>query len=69
MIPQFKIIKFMGLIDTKSSLVAVGIFNAFGTFLASASFFLTIPKRIGRAAKIDGCTYPRIFWEIILKNS
>lgn len=33
MIPQFKIIKYMGLIDTKSSLIAVGIFNAFGTFL------------------------------------
>lgn len=43
MIPQFKIIKFMGLIDTKSSLVAVGIFNAFGTFLLR-QFFLTIPK-------------------------
>lgn len=43
MIPQFKIIKFMGLIDTKLSLVAVGIFNAFGTFLLR-QFFLTIPK-------------------------
>lgn len=68
MIPQFKIIKYMGLIDTKSSLVAVGIFNAFGTFLLR-QFFLTIPKELEEAAKIDGCSYPRIFWEVILKNS
>ncbi|RHN99540.1 carbohydrate ABC transporter permease [Blautia sp. AM22-22LB] len=68
MIPQFKIIKYMGLIDTKSSLVAVGIFNAFGTFLLR-QFLLTIPKELEEAAKIDGCSYPRIFWEVILKNS
>ena len=68
MIPQFKIIKYMGLIDTKSSLIAVGIFNAFGTFLLR-QFFLTIPKELEEAAKIDGCSYPRIFWDVILKNS
>lgn len=54
--------------EVKSSLVAVGIFNAFGTFLLR-QFFLTIPKELEEAAKIDGCSYPRIFWEVILKNS
>lgn len=68
MIPQFQIIKTLGLIDNIWSLIVIGIFNAFGTFLLR-QFFLTIPKELEEAAKIDGCSYPRIFWEIILKNS
>ena len=68
MIPQFKIIKYMGLIDTKSSLIAVGIFNAFGTFLLR-QFFLTIPKELEEAAKIDGCGFWGIFSKIILPLS
>lgn len=68
MIPQFKIIKVLGLVNTHWSLIIPGIFNAFGTFLLR-QFFLTIPKELEEAAKIDGCGYPRIFWEIIIKNS
>lgn len=68
MIPQFIIIKVMGLINTHTSLIILGIFNAFGTFLLR-QFFLTIPKELEEAAKIDGCSYPRIFWEVIIKNS
>lgn len=68
MIPQFKIIKILGLVNTHWSLIVPGIFNAFGTFLLR-QFFQTIPKELEEAAKIDGCGYPRIFWEIVLKNS
>lgn len=68
MIPQFKIIQVLGLVNTRSALIVLGIFNAFGTFLLR-QFFLTIPKELEEAAKIDGCGYPRIFWEIIIKNS
>lgn len=68
MIPQFKIVKLLGLVDSHWSLIFLGIFNAFGTFLLR-QFFLTLPKELEEAAKIDGCGYPRIFWEVILKNS
>lgn len=68
MIPQFKIVKVLGLVNTHWSLIVPGIFNAFGTFLLR-QFFLTIPKDLEEAAKIDGCGYPRIFWEIVIKNS
>ena len=68
MIPQFQIIKTLGLIDNIWSLIVIGIFNAFGTFLLR-QFFLTLPKELEEAAMIDGCSYPRIFWEIIIKNS
>ena len=50
------------------SLIVIGIFNAFGTFLLR-QFFLTLPRELEEAAMIDGCSYPRIFWEIIIKNS
>lgn len=68
MIPQFQIIKVLGLIDNIWSLIIIGIFNAFGTFLLR-QFFLTLPRELEEAAMIDGCSYPRIFWEVILKNS
>ena len=68
MIPQFQIIKVLGLIDNIWSLIVIGIFNAFGTFLLR-QFFLTLPRELEEAAMIDGCSYPRIFWEIIIKNS
>lgn len=68
MIPQFKIVKMLGLVNTHWSLIVPGIFNAFGTFLLR-QFFQTIPRELEEAAKIDGCGYPRIFWEIVLKNS
>lgn len=68
MIPQFKIVNFLGLNDTHASLIVLGIFNAFGTFLLR-QFFLTIPKELEEAAKIDGCGYARIYWEVIMKNS
>lgn len=68
MIPQFKIVNAMGLNNTHTSLILLGIFNAFGTFLLR-QFFLTIPKELEESAKIDGCGYVRIYWEIIMKNS
>ena len=60
MIPQFQIIKVLGLIDNIWSLIVIGIFNAFGTFLLR-QFFLTLPRELEEAAMIDGCSYPRIF--------
>lgn len=68
MIPIFKIVSGMGLVDTLWSLIIPGIFNAFGTFLLR-QFFLTLPVELEDAAKIDGCGYPRIYWEVIMKNS
>jgi len=33
------------------------------------SFMITIPKELEECAIIDGCSYPRIFWNIILPLS
>jgi multiple sugar transport system permease protein len=68
MIPTFKIIKTLSLLDSLWSIIVPSCFSAFGVFLLR-QFFLSIPVELEEAAKIDGCGYMRIFWEIIIKNS
>jgi len=68
MIPVFILLRHLGWIDTYKALILPGIFTAYGTFMLR-QFFLTLPKDLEDAAKIDGCSYIRIFWHIILPLS
>ncbi len=68
MIPVFILLRTMGWIDTYKAMILPGIFSAYGTFMLR-QFFLTLPKELEDAAKIDGCSYLRIFWHIILPLS
>jgi len=68
MIPQFMIIRQLGWMNTHAALIVPSIFSAFGTFMLR-QFFLSIPRDLEDAAKIDGCSYPKIYYEIIMKNS
>lgn len=68
MIPVFILLRYLGWIDTYKSVILPGIFTAYGTFLLR-QFFLTLPKDLEDAAKIDGCSYFGIFWKIILPLS
>jgi len=67
-IPQFVLIRVLGWVDTYRALIVPAIFTAFGTFLLR-QFFMTIPKELEDAAKIDGCGYFGIYWRIILPLS
>jgi len=67
-IPQFIVIKEMGLYDTHLALILVSSFTALGIFLAR-QFFLTIPDSYIEAAKIDGANHFYIFSRIILPLS
>jgi len=53
------------MINTYSGLIALGAVSAFGIFLLR-QFFLTIPRELEDAARIDGCSELRIFYQIIL---
>lgn len=67
MIPQFLIWQKLHGIDTLYPLWA-GAFlggGAFNIFLLR-QFFMTIPSELEEAAKIDGCSYWRTFWTIML---
>ena len=68
MIPTFTIVKKLGWINELKSVIIPAFFSPFATFLLR-QFFLGIPKELEEAAKIDGCGYPKIYWEIIMKIS
>lgn len=65
MIPQFMVVKGLGLNDTHASLILINLFNAFGVFLLR-QFMISIPDELSEAAKIDGCGQFHIYSRIIL---
>lgn len=68
MIPQYQIISAMGLTDTHLALIFGQLASAFGIFLLR-QFFLTIPRELIEAARIDGSGEFRIFWSIVLPQA
>ena len=69
MIPLFIIFRHLGWYDTLLPLIVPAWFgSAFYIFLMR-QFFLTIPVDLEEAAKIDGCSTFRIFWQIIMPLS
>ena len=69
MIPTFIIFKELGWLNTYLPLLVPHYFaQPFYTFLLR-QFFLAIPKEIDEAARIDGASTLRIFWQIYLPLS
>lgn len=64
-IPRFKLMVKLGLTNTLFGLVLPGWSNIFGVFLMR-QFFSTLPRELDAAARIDGCSYFRIYWNIML---
>ena len=64
-IPQFLIVRNLGLYNTHMALILTGAFTAFGTFLIK-QYFMTIPDSYSEAAHIDGANDFIIFFRIIL---
>jgi multiple sugar transport system permease protein len=65
LIPAFVLISKLGWIDTYQALVIPSLSTPFGIFLLR-QFFLTIPRELEEAARVDGAGYWRIYWTIIL---
>ncbi len=66
MLPQFLIYRQLGWIDTLRPLwVPAFLGSAFNIFLLR-QFLLGIPMELEDAAKIDGCTYLRTYWSVML---
>lgn len=65
MIPQFMIVRNLGLVDTHMALILTAAFSPFGVFLFR-QFFMGIPEELSEAARIDGCSELRIYARIIL---
>jgi multiple sugar transport system permease protein len=67
MIPLFVLFKELGWLNTYKPLIIPAFFGggAFNIFLLR-QFFLTIPRELFEAARIDGCSEFRIYWRIVL---
>jgi multiple sugar transport system permease protein len=64
-IPMFLVMQQLGWVNSYKALILPWAFTAFGTFLLR-QFFLTIPKELEEAAKIDGCGHIRILRSVII---
>jgi multiple sugar transport system permease protein len=68
MIPNFILMRYLNWIDTFQALILPPAFSAFSTFLLR-QYFLSIPVEMDDAARVDGASSFRIWWQIILPLS
>jgi multiple sugar transport system permease protein len=68
LVPLFKLLADLGWINTFAGLILPRATNAFGIFFLR-QFFLTIPRDLEDAARVDGAGELRIFFRIVLPLS
>ena len=67
-LPTYKVVADLGMLDTYAGLTIPLIASATATFLFR-QFFLTIPDELAEAARIDGAGPMRFFWDVVLPLS
>ncbi|HEX2236534.1 MAG TPA: carbohydrate ABC transporter permease [Actinomycetota bacterium] len=67
-LPNYVIARQLGWIDTHTALIVPSMASAFGIFMLR-QFFLTIPRELEDAARVDGASYWRIYRDIVLPLS
>lgn len=67
-VPLFLVMSRIGLTNTLWALILPGVFSAFGVFLLR-QHFLSLPRELEEAAKIDGAGHARTFFQVILPLS
>ncbi|WP_243230023.1 carbohydrate ABC transporter permease [Microbacterium sp. CIAB417] len=65
LVPLFVIVREMGLLDTYVGIVVPTLFGGFATILMR-QFFLTVPRELEEAARIDGCGHFQTFLRVFL---
>lgn len=68
MVPQFIMMRWLGLNDSHLALILLQAFSAFGVFLLR-QFFIGIPNELSDAARIDGLGEYGIWWKIVMPLS
>ena len=67
-IPTFKVVSDLGMLNSYVGLTLPLIASATATFLFR-QFFLTVPDELAEAARIDGAGPMRFFWDVLLPLS
>lgn len=65
MIPKYMMITKLGWVDTLAGIVVPNIFSVYTMFMLR-QFFVSVPKELDEAAKLDGCSFFGIFWRVDL---
>ena len=67
-VPTYGVVASLGMLDSYSGLVIPLIASATATFLFR-QFFLSVPDELTEAARVDGASPMRFFWDILLPMS
>jgi sn-glycerol 3-phosphate transport system permease protein len=67
-VPTFKVISDLGMLNTYAGLTIPLIASATATFLFR-QFFMTVPDELTEAARVDGAGPMRFFWDVLLPLS
>ncbi|MEN6571070.1 MAG: carbohydrate ABC transporter permease [Anaerolineaceae bacterium] len=68
LIPNFIIMRTLGLVNTHLGVILPQLADGFGIFLMR-QFFLTFPFELEDAASLDGCNPLMFYWKILIPNS
>ena len=67
-VPSFVMVSSLGWISDLRGLIIPTLFNGFVTFLCR-QYFLSFPRELEEAARVDGLGYWGAFWRIVVPNS
>ena len=67
-VPTYGVVATLGMLDTYPGLIVPLIASATATFLFR-QFFLSVPDELAEAARVDGASPMRFFWDILLPMS
>jgi putative aldouronate transport system permease protein len=67
-IPNYLLVRFLGLLNTYPALIVPGLISAFNLIVVR-QFFMNIPTELTDAAMMDGANPFQIFWQIMLPLS
>ncbi|HXM38697.1 MAG TPA: carbohydrate ABC transporter permease [Gemmatimonadales bacterium] len=65
LIPRFMLIEALGWVDTYTGLISTELVSVWGIFLMR-QFFLTLPRDVEDAARLDGAGEWTLFWRVML---
>jgi ABC-type glycerol-3-phosphate transport system permease component len=68
LIPSFIIVRQLGLLNSYEGIAIIHLVQFSGVFLMR-QFLLNIPSDLEDAARIDGCSWFRVLWQIVLPIS
>jgi multiple sugar transport system permease protein len=68
LIPVYQVVSHLGWVNTYAGLIAPRAADAFGIFFLR-QFFLSLPRDLDNAARLDGASELRVFLQIVLPNA